>query len=452
MKRNGNNRKDISLIHLGLPLPRVDENIINKPPPLGVLYVAAALEKEGYSVDVNDYQLTRNKELWSINEFVNEYLKDSADVVGFSCMAGMLPFLLTLIQSARPLYPDKIFVLGGPGVTNVADSILKAFPSVDIIVRGEGENTIVEIMKNPARKNWVNIRGISYRSNDGVHTNRDRERICDLNGLAFPSYHLLPMERYYYCNVVTARGCAFNCAFCEAPSLWLNKIRFRNIENVLDEIELLHYKYGKRIINICDDTFLTMPERVYHFCGGLRERNITIQWDCFARLDQLDDNIMQEMSINGCRAVFIGVETGSDKIARQINKKIDIKQASSVVSKALNYFPRVIVSLIWGFPFESLDDFQKTVSYCQELSKLGAQVQRPLLSLRPGTPLYDTYKDQLKYDEDAPIHLSEIPINKMPHEHRRIVQNNKDIFSGFYAVEHNGLSDKLFCAKAIGMC
>lgn len=369
------------------------ERGIKRRESLGQLYIISALREKGYGADFKDLQFLNFKEKKDILQF----FENSPDVIGIGCVSRILPSLLLLIKELKKEYPEKTIILGGPGPTTIAEEILKISSGVDIIVKGEGEETIVELMdcleKN---KDLKNVRGIGYRDGNKIRTNPPRPRIENLDEIPFPARDKLDIKKYDWFGIITSRGCPYKCTFCHIPLIWNGGAILRSVDNVIEEIKLIYEKYDHKKICIQDDTFPVNKKRVLEFCDKLKREKIDVRWLCSGRIDLMDDQIMKKMSESGCDTVFYGVESGSDKILRKVKKGFSAKQAEDVLKKSKKYFRNVNTSFIWGFPFETMEDFKKTIKLAEKLLlKLNVGLRLSILHPLMGTEIYNKYKDSL---------------------------------------------------------
>lgn len=410
--------------------------------PLGILYLTAVLEESGYSVEVKDYQMAPYPDDISVDSFLNYMRSCRSNVIGISVMCTMLPTVLLAITRLKETHPEKKIILGGPAATDTPDQILAKFP-VDIIVKGEGEETIIELMEalEKDETKLTKIPGISFRNSDGkIQSQPFRCRITNLDKLPFPAYDKIDLRKYGHGAVITSRGCPFKCAFCDAPYIWGGtKVTYRSIDNVIEEIRLLrdHCDY----ISIYDDTFFLKKDRILEFCSKMKTESIDRPWTCNGRVDLLSDDLLQRMSQSGCTTIFFGIESGSDSILRTINKGFTTSLARQAIEKA-SKFLGVITSFIYGYPFETMDDFYQTVFFLTKIvNEKKVKTQIGMLSPLPRSPIYQKYKDQISFSEEL------IPEMVLPYkcggtvpsfnllEQKDIieaVQKNPEIFLAFY--------------------
>ncbi|MCX8153597.1 MAG: cobalamin-dependent protein, partial [Candidatus Bathyarchaeota archaeon] len=223
---------------------------------LGLGYLAAVLEKNQYEVDVIDCQVLK----LSIDGFRSEIAKRKPAIVGITSTTLTYKSGLKLAKIAKEVHPDCITIMGGPHVTFWDSQALQECPELDIIVRREGEITLLELTQRiETSRSFHDVLGITYRKNGQILRNPDRPYIEDLDSLPFPARHLWPMERLReYEDVLylaASRGCTFWCEFCATVRMHGRKFRMRSPKNIVDELEFLNKTYGVNKFTFCDDAF-----------------------------------------------------------------------------------------------------------------------------------------------------------------------------------------------------
>jgi anaerobic magnesium-protoporphyrin IX monomethyl ester cyclase len=388
---------DVTLVNVSTPLPRDEDDAREVYLPLGSLYLVSALERAGVSVDFRDYQLFVVGRPTPLDvELFQSFLADHASIVAVSCMVSMLPFVVLGTGRFKERNPDCTLILGGPGPSGVADEIISSFPWVDIVGIGEGEETIVELVRALRTGGDLNsVRGIAYRDGRIARRTPPRPRIKNPDAVAFPAYDRLDLSRYTCVPIVTGRGCPFRCAFCDVGPLWGNRTCFRSVENVVEELTLLRDAHALETVHIADDTFNLKRSRVEALCGELKR--LGMGWTCLSRVDMLDEALLERMADAGCRSLFLGIESGSDAVLTRINKRFSIEEATRTAELAARYVKQVVTSFIWGFPFETMWDFKQTVFSVISMSYLNARAGLKLLSPMPLSPLGVEYRDRLAF-------------------------------------------------------
>jgi anaerobic magnesium-protoporphyrin IX monomethyl ester cyclase len=411
--------------------------------PIGPLYLTSVLENAGYNVDFRDYQLNEFDNPQSVDS-IAAFLENSAD---------FLPQVLLAAKKIKQQLPDKKIILGGPGPSGVPEKILKEFHHIDIIVKGEGEKTIVELMESPGNLNRV--KGISYRDGNRIYVNPPQDRIKNLDEISFPAYHKLKFQDYSYVGILSSRGCPYKCTFCEVSAMWGHRNYRRGIENVIEEIKVLkEYKIKMEKIRFNDDTFVLNREWVLKFCDSLKKENLDLKWDCMGKIDLMDSKLMEKMAESGCIGIQYGIESGSNSILRKINKGFTREVAEEVVSESVKHFEHVISTFMWGFPFETMEDFYQTIFFMSRIASIGSTITLLLLSPAPLSPLCEEYKSNLNFSEELCSNIArweyENSDQKLSQESENItnlIKKYPEIFPDFYYFNCNNIYEKYLTLK-----
>ncbi|WP_287584746.1 radical SAM protein [Candidatus Borrarchaeum sp.] len=364
-------------------------------PPLGLAYIASILENAENSVAILDAEV--EKLSWrSLEKKILEYKPIIAGVT-FTTATRFEGFKTARI--IKKALPECKVIVGGPHATLTANDTLSHIREIDVVVRGEGEVTMGELVsKIKNNENLKKILGISYRDHEIIYHNPDRPFIEDLDSIPFPARHLLKMDKYNLklksheagsvpaTNLITSRGCPFACSFCSTTRVWGIKWRARSSNNVIDEIEHLMRKYRFRGFYFFDDTFTVNKARVYEICNLIEERDLDIRWNCEIRVDTVDKNVLKAMKDTGCVSVSYGVESGSQVILDNIiRKRIILDQVRKVTKWCNELDIKVKAFFMYSLPSEKLSDVKKTL----ELRKSLNAEYKPFSPLRiyPGTEI-----------------------------------------------------------------
>lgn len=438
---------DITIVNLNMLFVRYFDAVERERHlPLGPLYVTSALERAGYSVDFRDYQLHEAADLFSSAELLH-FLADPAPVVGFSCMANLLPFTLLAMKDFKDAHPECTLVLAGVGPKSVEEPILQRFPWVDLIVRGEAEEIAPKLLAAlKARAPLDGVPGVSFRREGRVvHTPRP-PRLARLDDIPGPAYHHLDLSKYTGFGVVTSRGCPYPCTFCSVAPIWDLRAYHRSPESVVAEMRTLHEKAGADVILFQDEFFVSGPARVHAFCDAFEKSGLKLKWKAFGRINLTDEAMMRAMERTGCVEIRFGIESGSDVILQATRKGFTAAETIPVVRQACDVFRRVDLFYVWGFPFESMDDFYQSVFQMISFRMMGARILPSLLCLLPQTEIAKDWArpDQLEFAPDLfPEYMttghevSRFARVEVRPEHQHVfdfVRQHPDIFPGFFHV------------------
>jgi len=270
------------------------------------------------------------------------------------------------------------------------------FPEFDIAVIGEGEITVCEVASALEDKgDLANVAGIVFKDRHELVRTPPRGYIADLDTIAFPSWHLLPVNKYNdilagtnkFATMITSRGCPFSCIFCSAECRMGRRFRFRSPENVLEEIELLTSNFGIEEVCFYDDTFTASRERVERLCDEMVRRRTNIRWECRTRVDLVDDELLGQMASAGCYRIRYGIESGDDGILENLNKRITVAQIEDAVAKTRRHNIEAFGYFMLGCPGETPETVAKTLDLSRRLGLDYANFN--VMSIRPpGSELF----------------------------------------------------------------
>jgi anaerobic magnesium-protoporphyrin IX monomethyl ester cyclase len=357
--------------------------------PLGIAYLGAVAEKAGHKVTVIDCQA----EKLTYEAFRARIARTPSEVIGVTATTLLYKSAMKLITIAKQTQPRAVTILGGSHGTFWDENALNEYPSLDIVVRREGEQTFIELLEN--LQNQYGLRGllgITYREKDKITRNADRPFIEDLDSLPFPAHHLLSLKNLKHNGkilfpLISSRGCVYWCDFCSTVRMFGRSYRMRSAKNVVDEMQLVHDKYGVDQVTFYDDAFTVDRDRVMKICDELQARKLDMIWDCGTRVDMVDRELMKTMHDAGCIAVWLGVESGSEIILGAMNKNIKLDQTRLAYKTAHEVGLMTIANVVLGFPGETEQTVHETIRFVKELDPddIGFYVATPY----PGTPMYE---------------------------------------------------------------
>lgn len=362
-------------------------------PPLGLASIAAVLEKNNYPVEILDANTLQLSEIETVKKVKNAY------IVGITAMTPHINSAIRIAKGIKQNNPDIIVTMGGPHVTILPQETLANVPEIDIIVRGEGEETIVELydaLEN--RKPLDSVRGITYRDGGYIKSTQAREPIIDLNALPFPAYHLLPINlyklhpphgrRHPYMAMMTSRGCPYKCIYCSKP-IFGSKFRAQSPERTVDEIEYLNKKFGIKEIIFYDDSFTLDKNRIMQLTEDIKNRGLEIAWTCETRVNLVNEELLKNMKNAGCYLIAYGIESGSQMILNELRKGIALDQVTDAINITHKAGIQTVGYFMMGSPEETPETIRQTIDFAkkQQLDFAQFSVTIPF----PGTDLYKLY-------------------------------------------------------------
>ena len=359
-------------------------------PSLGLGYLAAVLEKNKYEVDVIDCQTVK----FTYEEFRNEIGKRRPDLVGITSNILTYKSALKIAKIAKEAHPKCLTVIGGPHVSFWDQEALQECPHLDVVVRKEGENTLLELVQRlEAGKSFSDVLGTTCRKDGKIVKNPDRPYIENLDELPFPARHFWPIEclqKYgtVIFEVVTSRGCVQWCSFCIEVRTHGRKYRTRSPKNVVDELEFLHNTYGAKYFAFIDDAFTVDQRRAAEICEEIKKRKLKIKWACETRVDRVTKALLLEMKEAGCADIWFGIESGSQRVLDTMKKGISLEQTIKAFKWAKEVGIKPNPNVILGVPGETKETAWETIRFVERLipDYMGCYT---VATPYPGTPMYD---------------------------------------------------------------
>jgi anaerobic magnesium-protoporphyrin IX monomethyl ester cyclase len=358
--------------------------------PIGLYYIGAILKKNNYDVEILNWH-DINKTPHKIEEILKE---KKPGVIGFSILHANRWGGIEIAKIAKRLLPEVKIVFGGVGATFLWEHLLKHFKEIDFAVLGEGEYSFLNLIHCIEKKNYAGvnkIKGIAFRKGKKIVKTGDAEVIQDLDLLPMPSKY------FDFQHLAFSRGCPANCTFCGSPRFWGRKVRFHSVEYFVEQLAQL-YRKGITFFYVSDDTFTMKKDRVIQICKQIIEKDLKITWFAISQVKYVNEEMLYWMRKAGCIQISYGVESGSEKIRKMLNKNIktdEIKKAFALTTQhgilARAYF-------IYGSPGETWATIQETIDLIHEIKPLSIIFY--ILDIFPGTALYKDFQQRTNLDDD----------------------------------------------------
>ena len=340
-------------------------------PPLGVLYLASFLEREGVEVKVVDCEIKG----YSLKKVVDLVKTEKPSLL---CISIMTPQVVSCLKIAHAVKKDcntKI-VVGGPHISSTLEELFQFTSAIDFLIYGEGEHTLFELYMALKKKRDLNkIDGLIHRKNKKIIKNGSRELISDLDSLPFPNLRLVNIKDYdsYYAkslpltSMISSRGCPYNCTFCDQYATHGRKLRLRSPKNIVDEIEKNYYELSIKQIVFKDSTFTINKSWVKELCNEIKRRGLKLNWTCNSRVDQIDRETLKNLKSSGCYMILFGIESGSQEVLNNINKNIKIQQIRNAVNLCKEYKIETTGYFMVGNPGDNEKTILKSIKLAKEL-------------------------------------------------------------------------------------
>jgi radical SAM superfamily enzyme YgiQ (UPF0313 family) len=345
-----------------------EKHIMKPYVPLGILYISAFLERSGYENEIFDSTFSSKMALYQrLNEF-------KPDVVGIYTNLMTKLNVLQIITYIKTNLPHTTIVLGGPEIRASAEKFLHH--GADITVIGEGEISMLEIVDHCANKqskdSLATIAGIAFLNGNELIQTPERPKIADVNTLPFPNRHKVDLNLYLNTwkkfhgknaiSVSTMRGCPYSCKWC-SRAVYGASYRRRSAELVADELQEIYDAYSPDSIWFVDDVFTINHKWLHEFNAALKKRRMVISYECITRADRLNEEVISTLKESGCFRVWIGAESGSQKVIDLMDRRVKVEQVRDMIRLASTYGLETGTFIMLGYPGETEDDIKETIRH-----------------------------------------------------------------------------------------
>ncbi len=372
---------------------RVEDQTVNVIfPPLELLYCAAVLEQAGYQVWVRDYPANNATSAQMVQDF-NEI---QPEVAIFTCTIATLDSDLYSAEWIKKQFPSTLVAAKGEPLHYLDQEILAHTPSLDIILRGEVEAYIVDLLQG---KPWENLPGVTFRKEGEIIRTEESQDYMNLDSLPFPARHLIENTLYRspdtqnpLTTVVTSLGCPHKCIFCSVPALTGTNVRFRSPEKVVAELKECVEHYGIREFLFHADTFTLHKRWVIDLCKEIIHQGLDVRWGCNSRVDTIDEERLSWMKKAGCWVVGFGVESGNNEHLHFMKKRATADQARESIRLCRKVGVRSHAFFAFGFPWDTEQSIRELIQFAKELDP-------DFFDFNLAFPLPGTELDQLVTDK-----------------------------------------------------
>jgi radical SAM superfamily enzyme YgiQ (UPF0313 family) len=371
-----------------------EKKVFQQTLPLGIAYLAAVLEKAAIDVEVIDFRFANCRP-------VDDCIPIDADVIGFSAFTFQFPFALDICKKLRAKGFKGKLVFGGPHASATPLDVI-THEEIDAVFVGEAEESFplyLDYLKGKVKKE--NLIRTYLSITNGIFHGKEHSWIKSLDSLPFPARHLFPISHIMegeirHVNVLTTRGCPYNCTFCQPlkKTLFGQKIRRRSVGNVIAELIHCKDKYDITNFGVVDDTFTFNIKYIIEFCNSLIDAGFNLDWACQTRSD-IDISVLGLMRKSGCHAMWIGIESGSQIILDKMEKKTSVEENKKFIETCRSAGIATLVNMMVGYPGETEEDLKKSVEFIEETKP--DQVIVSQVTPFPGSYIYES-DDVIKQD------------------------------------------------------
>jgi radical SAM superfamily enzyme YgiQ (UPF0313 family) len=342
--------------------------------PMGIAYIASVLRDNGIDVKVLDQFADHMPDKLLLKE-IRDY---APEVIGFSCLTMVMNNVKALVKDIRA-FSDAVIVLGNIHPTIFSDRLLKE-KTADVIIRGEGEATALELIQAIRKKSDLkDVKGISFRQDNAVTHNPDRPLIEDLDKLPYPAWDFFELRHYREAPLVGihndlvlpisgSRGCPYKCMFCAQDKIF-SKPRYRKSEEIIKELEYMHGRFNVRRFGFIDPNFPFSIDFGFKFCRQLIRCGLhkKISWFTETRVDLINEDLLSIMKNSGLNLILFGFETGDKNMIGRVKKQTSLEQAKRVMRSAKKFKIHTVGLFVLGLPGETRESCQKTIEFAKEL-------------------------------------------------------------------------------------
>lgn len=372
----------------------------------GTLLLAAIVRSHGLCADILPFAQFGDPTDFEgfLQRAADRITRDDASIISFYTRCDCYHIMIALARRIKQ-YKSACIVFGGPQADISAAETIREIPWVDYVCCGEGEHTVYPFFSSLLRgQPDLEVPGLVYRRDGQVIQNPRPVLIADLDTLPIPDYSLLGSEKPAASQkpfpIDVGRGCPFSCTYCSTKSFWGRKYRLKSPQRIYREILHLYEQFGITYFAFEHDMFTMNRRQVMETCQLLQTLPFPVTWRCSARIDCLDEGLIDIMAEAGLKLIYIGIETGSARMQKIIQKNLKLERVMPILRYLQNKGIRVITSFIYGFPQETEADISATIALMAEIAKLkNVQIQRHLCTFLPGTELSRQYQQALTHSE-----------------------------------------------------
>lgn len=379
--------------------PNIHGNVQEEP--VGTLLLATILRNAGISADI--LQFSNFGELAKFNRFVDTAVKqicrEKPKIVSFYTRCDTYHITLTIARRIKEKHPKIWIVFGGPQSDITAIDTVREIDWVDFVCCGEGENTVLPLFSSLlAGTPDLRVDGLVYRADGEVVSNPRPQLIADLDTLPEIDYSLIRYTNALYTKSAglfpldVGRGCPFGCTYCSTKTFWGRKYRLKTPARIVQELENVHRVFGIDQFAFEHDMFTMKRTQVLETCRLMKQLDFPVTWRCSARMDCLDKELIDAMADAGLESIFVGIETGSPRMQKLINKNLKLDGVLEMLEYISSKNVKTMSSFIYGFPEETPEDVAQTMAMIAKIMRIpGAEVQTHLCTFLPGTELSARY-------------------------------------------------------------
>lgn len=441
-----------------VPTHQINRNSVPIYMSSGILLLNSILVEHSFNSEVID--LVEFGEIFDRNEnevisgVCTKILLNKPDIIGFSVMQSILPFVILVSQELKKINPELIIIFGGSGISHGAKELLNICSEADIILRGECDKSIVQLMQaleiNKDISVLPEIPGLVFRKNANIIDHGWPEPLSDLDELPLINYKLINTQYDYNFkwNEVTlelGRGCPYNCVYCTTAGFFNKQYRLKSIDRAVEEFRNVIENVENAKIFISQDIFTLKKSYVFELCNKLIENFENIEWTCFTRINIYDPELYSVMYQAGCREIHCGIESFSKKVLKYVKKGTSLRHSDDYVKCLTDLdYNKIGFSFIVGVPeVEDKSDIEITLNKILSYKAFNRNVDSSILILTAfmGSELYNQWSDKLIYDNYNKAGFSTLPLTwgKI----RDLIRSDSKLFSPYYYINGTNIEQSV---------
>lgn len=418
--------------------------------PFGTVILASDLEKRfGVDVKICDLPVGKGSPSGSISELARRIansINNKTLFVGFSTMCDSMVRSLSVARELKRLTREVPIVFGGPEASINAQQLLSVYKFIDCILIGEAEGILDELVDYARTGKKQKVSGLVYNhlgEGEGV-TDYSFSKIINVDDTTLPNYSLYPNPSKRFTPVEVGRGCPFSCRFCATSTFFQRAFRMKSPEKIIENINAILSESRPEGIDFVHDSFTVNERVVKEICQSIVREHKEISWSCSSRTDTVSKELLGTMFQSGCDRIFFGLETGSQRLQKVINKNLNLNDTYQKIKFATELGIKVVVSMIIGFPEENEEDLAQTIEMAFRLRALGEGVksaQIHLLSPLAGTNYSEEYLAEAKLD----WFVSDIaPLKHFTEWEKEQISGNKELFQAYYYFDNASVERRVY--------
>jgi radical SAM superfamily enzyme YgiQ (UPF0313 family) len=409
--------------------------LLDVHPHLGLLSLAAVAEADGHAVQIYDPKrlikwgkLPYDSTLYERAALA--LLAERPQAIGFTALGCSFLFALNVAALIKRHEPDLPILLGGPHATMLHRQILERFTQFDIVVRYEADEIFPSVLGNLERRRFEEIPGLSWRGSRPLelHFNSGQPMVEDVDRLPITNYDHYPIPDLDLdlLRVEAGRGCPFMCTFCSTASFFQRSFRLKSAARLVKELDRLHERYSFSDFKLDHDLFTVSRRKILEFCEAVKDRSY--HWRASARVDCVDEELLNKMAEAGCVGLYFGIETGSARMQQVARKRLDLALVEPTLAICEHLGIQTTASFITGYPEELEQDQTDTLDMLGRCFGPSCLPQLHMLAPEPGTPMFEQFGDKLEYDGYAGPYNAFL----VSRGDERLVTGHRDIFSTYH--------------------